>query len=329
MQIAILRKDNESAVSYYRTTPMLEMCRAQNWHCEQIHPKAFSFDTAHRFDILFCHRPGSDGEINALANAKIAGCKVWLDIDDLLWKIPISNDAAQMYNPRVHGYMLQAMENADVISCSTQELKNEIYLEFGKEAVVINNAWNNRPGSDHIESPKNRIVKKALYRGSNTHAGDVYLHREAFRPCANIEWQFFGLMPWMLLKQYGGHLENVIINTWTSSVRNYFETLYAIGPDVLVFPLENNAFNRCKSNIAWIEATQSGAVCIAPSYMPEFADVPCLHYKDTADLIRILQLVSDGKSPLNSLHSESVDVMKSRFALSEINRIRVSIASTL
>lgn len=329
MQIAILKKENESAVSYYRTTPMLEMCRVQNWGCEQVHPKSFTFDSAHNYDILFCHRPGSDGEITALANAKFAGCKVWLDIDDLLWKIPISNDAAQMYNPRVHGYMLQAMENADVITCSTAELKNEIYLEFGKEAVVINNAWNNRPGSDHIESPKNRIVKKALYRGSNTHAGDVYLHREAFRPYANIEWQFFGLMPWMLLNQYGGHLENVIINTWTSSVRNYFETLYAIGADVLIFPLENNAFNRCKSNIAWIEATQSGAVCIAPSYMPEFADVPCLHYKDTADLIRILQLVSDGKAPLNSLHSESVDVLKSKFALSEINRIRISIASTL
>lgn len=329
MRIAILKKESESAVSYYRVTPMLEMCRVQNWHCEQINHKAFTFDTAHNFDILFCHRPGSDGEINALANAKIAGCKVWLDIDDLLWKIPISNDAAQMYNPRVHGYMLQAMENADIITCSTAELKNEIYLEFGKEAVVINNAWNDRPGSDHIESPKNRIVKKALYRGSNTHAGDVFLHREAFRAYANIEWQFFGLMPWMLLKQYGGHLENVFINTWTSSVRNYFETLYAIGPDVLIFPLENNRFNACKSNIAWIEATQVGAVCIAPAYMPEFASAPCLHYKDTANLIRILQLVSEGKAPLNSLHTESVDVMRSRFALSEINKIRVSIASTL
>jgi len=330
MKIAILSKDKPSAVSYYRVVPMLELCRAKNWEAVQIKPQDFTFDVTHYFDILFCHRPGSDAEIAAIANAKFCGCKVWLDLDDLLWKIPISNDAVQHYNPRVHDCLLQGMMNADVVTCSTESLSEEIYKEFGKSAIIVNNAWNDRPGSDHIEQPKKREIKKILYRGSNTHRGDLYQARAAFEHYENIEWHFFGAMPDMMLKEYGGHLEKVHINTWTSSVRNYFETLYAIAPDYVIFPLENNLFNKCKSNIAWIEATQAGAVCIAPDYMPEFSRVPMKPYNTIDELKNIIEHINnDNSGHQQFLHGLAVEKLKSDFALSKINNIRLQIAANL
>jgi len=330
MKIAILKKKEESAVSYYRVVPMLELARQHGWHVEQIDPRYFTFDAAHGFDIVFTHRPASDSELTAIANAKFCGCKVWLDIDDLLWKIPITNDAMQSYNPRVHDCLMRGMINADVITASTEALADAIFEEFGKTAVVVNNAWNDRPGSDHIEQPKNREVKKILYRGSNTHRGDLYTHREAFKPYPNIEWHFFGAMPDMMLKPYGGHLEKAHINTWTSSVRSYFETLYAIAPDYVIFPLEDNLFNRCKSNIAWIEATQAGAICISPSYMPEFFKLPASHYSNVENLESAVKYISqsDGESAV-FLHALSVEKMKAEYALSKINKIRHDIAVNL
>jgi len=39
-----------------------------------------------------------------------------------------------------------------------------------------------------------------------------------------------------------------------------------LGPWVSVVPLEDTAFNRAKSNLAWIEATCAGALTLAPMW---------------------------------------------------------------
>jgi len=82
-----------------------------------------------------------------------------------------------------------------------------------------------------------------------------------------------GELPWYLLKTYGGHLDRLNWDSFTPNTAKYFDKIKEIAPEAFIFPLEDNDFNRCKSNIAWIEATLAGAACIA-STLPEFHNVP-------------------------------------------------------
>jgi hypothetical protein len=70
--------------------------------------------------------------------------------------------------------------------------------------------------------------------------------------------------------------DNAIYIPWNQNFMSYQIQLRGTSPDYIVVPLVNDAFNRCKSNIAWIEATNAGAVTIAPSYLPEFRG-PAMH----------------------------------------------------
>ncbi len=55
----------------------------------------------------------------------------------------------------------------------------------------------------------------------------------------------------------------------------YFEILMDLKPEIMIVPLEDNKFNRGKSNIAWIEGTVAGASIITND-LPEFQMGLCL-----------------------------------------------------
>lgn len=330
MNIAILKKRMESAVSYYRLTPLLELARTDGHNVAILPPEHFTVDAAHSFDILFCHRP-SIKELAAIAIAKGIGVKVWIDLDDLLWKIHFASAAFQHYTPQEHDTLTRSLLAADVITCSTKALAKHIEQEFGRHAVVLPNAWNNRPGSDYIMPFKSADVRTVLYRGSNTHDADVYSHRDAFREYDTIRYEFLGLQPWYLAKKYGGHLGTLNLNAFTNDVLSYFRRIYEINPQFFVVPLENTPFNECKSNIAWIEATMCGAVCIAPRYLPEFAAVPCLLYEDEAHLREMIGMIAteDNCMLFQEIHQRSVKMLRELYGLDRINDVRRIIVGDL
>ena len=323
MNIAILKKRAESAVSYYRLMPLLELARTDGHNVAILPPEHFTVDVAHSFDVLFCHRPSAK-ELAAIATAVGIGVKVWIDLDDLLWSIHYANPAFTHYTPQEHDTLLRAMQSADVVSCSTAALAEAIQVEFNRSAVVIPNAWNDREGGDYIAPYQQKDPITILYRGSNTHDADVYSHRDAFREYDSVTWQFMGLQPWYLAKKYGGHLSTLNLNPFTSDVLSYFRKIQHMNPQFVIVPLEYSQFNKCKSNIAWIEATMSGAVCIAPKYLPEFAAVPCILYDNAAHLKEIIASIAtqDVQAWATGAHQHSVEQMKERYSLSKINQAR-------
>lgn len=127
-------------------------------------------------------------------------------------------------------------------------------------------------------------------------------------------------------------MTTIIQEAWTNDIFGYFQRLIQLKPHFVVFPLEDNTFNRCKSNIAAIEATVAGAVCISPDYMPEFGEIPRIAYHPNGeenslfstlewinnnDVSDIWQRVHEGETPLQILR------------LSEINKIRIRIAAEI
>lgn len=78
-------------------------------------------------------------------------------------------------------------------------------------------------------------------------------------------------------------------------------------------PLTVNAFNDCKSNIAWIEATMAGGVCVTnyagkggwADSLPDFTDDPEL-VRDTWELSKEVILEHYNLLKVNEARFESI-----------------------
>jgi len=313
MKIAILKKSQETAISYYRTNvPFAELARTHGHEIRIISIDQLSNDSLHYFDVVIFHRPESDAELRLIWLCHLAGVKVWIDIDDLLWKIPVSNIASMYFTPQSKSNMQRAFHNADVVTCSTESLANEIEKEFEVKAHVIPNAYNDRQPLD-VEFNATRSQALILYRGSNTHDGDLFSARQAFRQYDNIQYNFMGIQPWYMLTAYGGYLDRLYMHPFKASVLDYFSVIINMNPNFFVFPLENNTFNRCKSNIAAIEATMAGALIIAPEYMPEFAKIDgALLYADNKELAQTISEINDDFANETN-RAEEMDILRMLF----------------
>jgi hypothetical protein len=340
MKIAIIQKDKETAVSYYRTNvPFAELSRTHGHEIRIIEPKNLSNDALHYFDVVVFHRPESDIELRLMWLCHVAGVKTWVDIDDLLWKIPSSNPASMMFTPTSKTNLQRAFLNADIVTCSTPQLSKEIDQEFGVEAFVIPNAYNDRQPLS-VEFNTERDEALLLYRGSNTHDGDLYQHRDAFKQLPNVQYNFMGLQPWYMLTRYGGNLDRLFMHPYKQSVLDYFAVIMNMNPSFFIFPLEDNTFNVCKSNIAAIEATMAGALMIAPAYMPEFSKVDgVLLYDNVFHLAEIIETISIDYHAGNrkvqeleiyrKLFNRQRDWVKKNCALSDANNKRNQLLSVI
>lgn len=326
MKIAIIGKKMESAVTYYRVTPLIDLCRKNNWQMAIFQPRDVTEDVLTYFDILFMHRPISDAETSLLWTANRLGVKTWIDIDDLLWDIPLTNPALIMHGPKERENLMTSFLNADVITCSTPYLAERIEKDFGRRAIAIPNAWNERTGKPTAFNAKPE-KKAVLYRGSNTHDGDLFTHRAAFREYENIEFNFMGSLPWYFAKEYGGMLRTIRHEGWTNSFQSYLERLRFINPSFAVVPLENNPFNQAKSNIAAIEATMyAGAVTIYPSYLPEFAKFPGIPYDNVNHLRSIFDAISAGSTQdFEHVHRAATLYVETVLPLQKVNEAREAI----
>lgn len=318
MNILAIQKEKQSAVEYYRASPLLTMSRTYKCRVDFIPSREIRETALMEYDILFSHRPVTPSEIRSLALAKSHGLKIVLDYDDLIWSIPVSNPAILHFTEDAAFATQEAMRLADLVTCSTPALQAAIKRDWGRDAQVIPNAWDERQRiAKAWNAPKEGKPISIAWRGSDTHAGDLYQARNAFFESNNVKWIFFGMLPWFILKQYGGNLDSFTFQGPTPGFTEYLRTFEKMWPAYVVFPLEDVEFNKCKSNIAWQEATAIGATVIAPAYMPEFANIPCIQYQSHDELNQWLYTISTGETneQANELWQQSVIMLKEQYNL--------------
>ncbi|MGL4559431.1 MAG: hypothetical protein ACRCV5_18185, partial [Afipia sp.] len=126
-------------------------------------------------------------------------------------------------------------------------------------------------------------------------------------------WMFFGYRPPFL------NVPRQNYRPW-SGLFSYFRTMAANPPDFLFVPLEDNPFNRSKSNCALIEgAGLAGAVVVAPMALPEFNRPGVIRYKDAKHLETIFSAIKDGKYDKAERVEASRDALP---LLSDVNQER-------
>lgn len=209
-------------------------------------------------DIIFIQRASHEYFLKWIPYIQSKGKKVIFDIDDNLWKIPVTNPASHAFSSRNLKLIKSIMQLCNGITVSTQPLK-DFFLDnrFNTNIHVIPNMINNV-----FENPPKKEKVRIGWIGTSTHAGDfskdlIFALRE-LKKRNDCELVFMGYNP---LK------DNSEFHKFISPEK-YLEYVNLLALDIGLCVTEDNDFNRCKSNIKYLEYSACGVTTIANSVYP-------------------------------------------------------------
>jgi hypothetical protein len=215
-------------------------------------------------------------EIRNLKDKGIVKATLFYDLDDNLFDIPEYNYAHDVivkpgHHERFKKALKDAMDIVDVFTVSTTYLKgalHNLHPHHKCEFKVVPNLipkFLYEKEAPKIENDKPKIV----WAGSRTHFKDETNMLGDLEPIAELilntkdefDWAFIGGCPEQFRKL------GAKFNKWFN-IYNYPKGLRATNADFGVAPLQDNEFNRCKSNIKLLEYSASQMVTLASKVGP-------------------------------------------------------------
>jgi glycosyltransferase involved in cell wall biosynthesis len=214
------------------------------------------------------------------------------EIDDYLHGVPLTSSARFAYDPQIQKERFQNIDlylkEADAITVSTEYLK-KLYYQYNKNIYVLQNCIDFELYEDSFltlrEISRQEHKQKGEiwlgWAGSNTHLPDLNVAKDAviqiLREFPQVKLALGGwdgtfkdkdgnlvaqqLNPWKDIPA-----ERKIAIPWATEMKHYPKMLTNF--DIGIAPLENNDFNRAKSNIKFLEYAACGVPVIASDVEP-------------------------------------------------------------
>jgi O-antigen biosynthesis protein len=230
-------------------------------------------------DVVVFHRPNDD---RALAVAKMLreqGKKIVMDNDDT-YKGFDTSKLGRLADK--FGQVEKAIDifgkEADLITCSTEFLRKE-YLKLNPNVVVLPNCvdpddW---PDEDEIQKNENGKVRIGFVGSVGLHADiqEFIPVLDALKDRNDVELVLFAL-PADTKESHDVHnYYKPELEFWFSygvewqpfvPIQDYIETLNNLKLDILIIPRSDDYFNRCKSNIKFLEASMLKIPVVAQGF---------------------------------------------------------------
>jgi len=274
-----------------------------------------------QYDLVFMQRHFSRESFNLCKYLRQCNIKIWLDYDDNLFALNPENPTYSLYNnPDIQENIKGMLKLADAVTVPTEYLRQS-YSEFSSNISVIPNAFNDRLFKRPELTPR---TNHCVWRGPEAHIFDLMGFSQDINK-ATMEFKdwrfvFMGFSPWFLADT--GNKANLP----SMDIVMYFKTLFELAPSCMHVPLADNIFNRCKSNIAWIEGSYAGAVCVVPDWW----NVPgALSYTDGPSYYEAIRSVLSGDVDKVALNKISWEYIMDVLALSKVNIQRLQIINEL
>lgn len=322
-RIFVICPDMGDATSFYRGVgPLGALSKSLGGSITLMMVELKSWATISMSDVVFLQRPFKDKHLAVVEMAKACNVPVWIDYDDDLFQVPMDNPAFDLYDDAdMQKRIAKMIAMADVVTVTTEHLKERL-AKLNQNIVVIPNAFDER----FFSFPKERDPRKklVLWRGSSTHQKDLAtvgmeLIKLSHDPqLSDWTFHFLGFNPWWIVERM--RPENTIISPGID-ILEYHQYIKMVNPSLLFVPLCNNAFNRSKSNIAWIEGTYAGAMVVAPE-LPEFTRPGVKNYKDPASFLETMKTAMMGETDIALWNRASQRYIESELRLSHVNMKR-------
>lgn len=267
-------------------------------------------------DIVVIQRHSHEFFLECIPQLQAMGKKVVYDIDDNLWNVPAISPAHKFFPPASLKLIKKIIQICDYVTVSTKPLQDYMLRgNFNKNVVIVPNMLNSMYPYTHqyreIINPKLKIG----YAGSPTHKGDFSFKLLEALKCVKKKYDceliFLGYNPIV------GHEDFYSPGT---KVESYLSTLNDLKLDIGIAPIEDSEFNRCKSNLKFLEYSACSIPTIASSVYPystsiEHGETGFLVKKDKEWLSYLEQLITDKDLRL-SMSRKAYDFVDKNFLYS-------------
>lgn len=271
--------------------------------------------TLQQYDVLILERPSGVHDLHMIKLAKQIGVKVISDWDDDVLNVDIMNPMWQQMN-QSRAIIIESLLLSDEVWVTTKTLKSSFSL-YNRNIVVVPNAHNEYVQPIEKKKAFNPNTKKAVWRGGQSHEADVYSVAKELIKIINknkkLGFHFLGDR-FMYLQINCGENYNPVS---PMPLMQYFDTLSQANPNLVFHPLQDNLFNKGKSNIAWLEATYAGAAFFGNKNLPEFDKEFIFSFDKLGDVLKL--------NPVGTLcaaNKESWEYIQENLLLSKINLLR-------
>ena len=323
-QILFLTVETADTCSFYRSAGVIKDLRRKTDHKITLvkfdqAPMNWSFLT--QFDLIMFQRPFTRENLNVCGYIKQCGIKLWVDYDDNLFALNPENPAYALYNnPEIQTNIKNILALADAVSVPTEYLR-QAYSEFNKNIHVVPNAFHDTLFTRPELKPRTNHV---VWRGPEAHIFDLMNFSKEINQLTNDfpEWRFMfmGFSPWFLSATNNkGHIPS-------QDIVFYMKTFLDMAPSCMHVPLADNMFNRCKSDIAYLEGTFAGATCVVPAHWNVPGSLP---YTDGTSYYNSIKSIITGEVDKKALNAIAWEYVCDCRTLSKINVQRLQIINEL
>ena len=185
------------------------------------------------------------------------------EIDDNMLSTADYNPAAAFYNPgsEYRQLAVEQFKSADGMIVSTRYLADEVYRDTNPDISVVHNSidfevWN------RVRKKSNGKIVRIGWMGGASHDEDLRIVEPVVKSILakhkNVRFTFVHGAP-----EFLKNIPGVEIVSKFSRIDRYPQFLGNRGFDIGIAPLVDNAFNRGKSNLRWLEYAGMQVPCVA------------------------------------------------------------------
>ena len=232
-------------------------------------------DEMMKADVVVFHRPDSINHHKMAIELKKMGKKIVFDNDDTFKDHdPLFKEKYEKIIQVKNGLTDSFVRNADLVTTSTKFLAKE-YKKLNKNVVVLPNCVS---PIDWRKPKRNEGKLRIGLIGSSAYYGDFNEIRDLIKDLSKkYTMVVFGLHN---KKQRSNNPETTELledeyKFWDSieyeqtpwvEMKDYFNTLNDLRLDLMLIPRKDNYFNRCKSNVKFLESAMCEVPVIASSF---------------------------------------------------------------
>ena len=226
-------------------------------------------------DVIVWQRQVEDGQIEVMERWRkmLPNALFVYELDDYLGEIPAASFHASLMPPDIEPRLRRAVALCDRTTTTTEPMAEWLRSLGAPDVRVVPNGL----PQARLREREPRAAGQRLrvgWAGGMSHAGDLEILRPAMEAIGDeVTWVFMGMQ-----------LENPPVRVEYHEgvpVVHYLDAMAQLDLDLVLAPLEDNPFNRCKSNLRLIEAGAMGACAIAQNALPYKTDFPPLFAQPT------------------------------------------------
>lgn len=215
-------------------------------------------------DVWVCKMADNEGIDHIYGSHKdFTGCKFVLDLDDDPYHTnPDHPDFKELEQKKE--MRMRMIQMADHVICSTQDIA-DVIKDDNPYITVIPNAID--PKIWEVKKPKRKDgIIRIGWISSGSHFSDLPLIEgvidDILNKYPNVEFHFAG----MTSEETAG--DRVFHHIGTNGYADFPQFYADLDFDIAIAPLKDNQFNRCKSNIKWMEAAMLELPVVASDVLP-------------------------------------------------------------